>query len=431
VTLLAALRTRAAGSVASLRIRNYRLYFLGQTISVGGTFMQTLAIAFLALDLTGSGTQVGIAAGARLVPFVLLSPIGGLIADRANKRRLLVATQTASALAALAFAICDWAGVMTYPLLIALSLAVGCLTVVDNPARQAFIADLVPRSALANAVILNSVSLNMARVAGSLVGGGLVALVGIPWCFLLNAMSFAAVLVSLALMRRDGIAQPERAPRARGQIRAGFRYVASTPALAIPLVMITVTGMLAYEFPTSLPLLATDAFTGDASTYGAMAATMAGGSIIGGIVAAGRPGLVRPTALAVSAIGWGVVILAAAIAPSLWLELLALAFVGYGSITFNAASKTTLQLTARPEMRGRVMALWSLAFSGSTVLGAPLVGWIAETWGSRWGLVIGGAPTLALGIAMLPVLRRATAADATGAGEADGAAPAATSAPAR
>ena len=431
MTLVAALRTRAVGSVASLRIRNYRLYFLGQTISVGGTFMQTLAIAFLALDLTASGIQVGIAAAARLAPFVLLSPIGGLIADRVDKRRLLAATQTASALAALAFAICDWTGVMTYPLLIALSLALGCLTVVDNPARQAFIADLVPRSALANAVILNSVSLNLARVTGSLVGGGLVALVGIPWCFLLNALSFIAVLASLAMMRGDRIARPPRAPRERGQIRAGFRYVAATPALAIPLAMITVTGMLAYEFPTSLPLIATGAFAGDASTYGAMAATMAAGSIVGGIVAAGRPGLVRPAALAVSAIGWGAVILAAAIAPTLWLELLALAFVGYGSITFNAAAKTTLQLTARPELRGRVMALWSLAWSGSTVLGAPLVGWVAETWGSRWGLVIGGAPTLVLGIAMLPMLRRHLATDAADDGAPAGAAPTTTSAPAR
>jgi len=406
MTRSAVLRERAARSVSSLRIRNYRLYFAGQTVSVGGTFMQTLAISFLALDLTGSGTQVGIAAAARLLPFLLLSPVGGLVADRLDKRRLLAVTQSASALAALAFAICDWAGAMSYPLLLALSLVLGCLTVVDNPARQAFIADLVPREALANAVILNSVSLNVARVLGSLVGGGLVALVGAPWCFLINAGSFLAVLASLALMRADGIARPPRAPREPGQIRAGFRYVASTPTLAIPLLMITVTGTLAYEFPISLPLLATGAFAGDAGTYGVMAATMAAGSIVGGLVAASRPGAMRPAALAVSAIGWGAVILAAALAPSLWLELLALVLVGYGSITFNAAAKTTLQLGARAELRGRVMALWSLAWGGSTVVGGPLVGWVAETWGSRWGLVLGGAPTLLLGLAMLPVLRR-------------------------
>ncbi len=409
MTLAATIRDRAANSIASLRIRNYRLYFAGQTISVGGTFMQTLAISFLALDLTGSGTQVGIAAAARLLPFLLLSPVGGLIADRLDKRKLLYLTQSASAVAALAFAICGWAGVMNYPLLIVLSLILGCLTVVDNPARQSFIADLVPRETLANAVILNSVSLNVARVVGSVVGGGLVALVGVPWCFLINSLSFVAVLVSLAMMRADRIATPARASREPGQIRAGFRYVASTPTLAIPLLMITVTGTLAYEFPTSLPLLATDAFRGDASTYGAMAAVMAGGSIVGGLIAASRTGLTRPTALAISAIGWGAVIVWAAIAPSFWLELVALAFVGYGSITFNSSAKTTLQLTARPEMRGRVMALWSLAWGGSTVIGGPLVGWIAEEWGSRWGLVVGGVPTLLIGLVMLPTLRRRSA----------------------
>ena len=401
MTITATLRERAANSVSSLRIRNYRLYFTGQTVSVGGTFMQTLAISFLALELTGSGTDVGIAAGARLLPFLLLSPVGGLIADRLDKRRLLYVTQASSAIVALAFAITDWAGVMSYPLLLALSLALGCLTVADNPARQSFIADLVPRPVLANAVILNSVSLNLARVIGSVIGGALVAAVGLPWCFLINALSFIAVLASLALMRRDGIAQPERAPRARGQIRAGFRYAASTPALAVPLVMITVTGTLAYEFPISLPLLATDAFRGDASTYGVMAAVMAAGAILGGLVAASRTEANRPTALAVSAIGWGVVILAAAAAPAFWLELVALAFVGYGSITFNAAAKTTLQLAARPDMRGRVMALWSLAWGGSTVVGGPLVGWIAEQWGSRWGLVLGGVPTLLIGLLAL------------------------------
>lgn len=402
----AAIRIRAANAVSSLRVRNYRLYFVGQTVSIGGTFMQTLAIAFLALELTGSGTALGIAAGTRLLPFLLLSPIGGLIADRLDKRRLLYFTQAASALAALAFAACTWAGVMSFPLLLALSLVLGCFTVVDNPARQSLIADLVPRETLANAVVLNSVSLNVARVLGSVAGGALVAAVGIPWCFLLNALSFGAVLLSLVLMRADGIARPPRAPRAKGQIREGFRYVASTPELRVPLVMIAVTGTLAFEFPTTLPLLATEAFGGDAATYGVMAAVMAAGSIAGGMLVASRSHPRRPSALAVSAIGWGAVILAAGLAPSLWLELVALAFVGYGSITFNSAAKTTLQLAARPEMRGRVMALWSLGWGGSTVIGGPLVGWVAETFGSRWGLVVGGVPTILIGIAMLPALRR-------------------------
>jgi MFS family permease len=403
---LVALRARLGAAGSSLHVRNYRLYFLGQSVSVAGTFMQTLAIAFLTLRLTGSGTALGVATGARLLPFLLFGPAGGVIADRYDKRRLLFFTQTASAAGSLAFAVLTAAGLMSYPLLLVLSVVLGCCTVLDNPARQSLIGELVPRKDLANAVVLNSVSLNVARVAGSVAGGTLVAAIGVPVCFLLNALSFVAVIINLARMRTGEMLRSAPAPRAPGQVREGLRYAAHTPALAIPLVMVTLTGILAYEFPTTLPLLATDAFAGTAATYGAMAAVMAGGAIVGGLVAASRSGTPRPSSLAVVAVGWGAAILAAGVAPNLATALAALAFVGYGSITFNAAAKTTLQLTARPELRGRVMALWGLAWNGGTVLGAPLVGWVAETFGSRWGLVIGGAPTIVLGVALLPALRR-------------------------
>ncbi|WP_433201101.1 MFS transporter [Dactylosporangium sp. CS-047395] len=394
-------------ATAALRVRNYRLYFIGQSISSAGTFMQTLALAFLVLHLTGSGTAVGVTAAARFLPFVLLGPLGGVIADRGNKRRILYVTQSASGLGALVFGVLAWTGTATYPLVVVLSLVIGALAVLDNPARQSLIADLVPRETLANAVVLNSVSLNVARIAGSVLGGTLVALVGVPACFLINAASFGAVLVSLARMRPDpSLPPPVRAPRARGQVREGLRYAARTPELLLPLIMLTVTGILAYEFPTTLPLLATDAFHGTAATYGLMAAVMAGGAVVGGLVAAARSTPRRPAALSIAAIGWGVAILAAGVAPNLPLCLGALAVVGYGSITFNATAKTALQLAARPEMRGRVMALWALAWTGSTVLGGPLVGWIAETFGSRWGLIAGGAPTIAIGLALLPALRR-------------------------
>jgi MFS family permease len=400
------LKERAAAAGSSLRVPNYRLYFVGQSVSAAGTFMQTLATSFLVLHLTGSGTDVGIAAGARFLPFVLLGPFGGVLADRADKRRLLYVTQSASGAAALVFAILAATGTATYPAVVALSLVLGCLTVLDNPARQSFIAELVPRETLANAVALNSVSLNVARIAGSVVGGALVATVGIAWCFAINAASFAAVIINLARMRTDTMQVVARAPRARGQVRAGFRYAVRTPELALPLVMLTVTGVLAYEFPTTLPLLATGAFHGTAATYGIMAAVMAGGAVVGGIVAASRPAPRRATALAWTAIGWGVAILAAGIAPDLPLTLIALVFVGYGTITFNSSAKTALQLAARPDMRGRVMALWALAWGGSTVIGAPIVGWVAETFGSRWSLVVGGVPTIVLGFALLPSLKR-------------------------
>ncbi len=401
-----AIRDRAGTAAASLRVRNYRLYFIGQCVSSAGTFMQTLALAFLVLDVTGSGTAVGVAAAARLAPFVLLGPVGGVIADRADKRRLLFFTQSASGAAALVFAVLAATGAATYPVVLVLSLVVGGLTVLDNPARQSLIADLVPRETLANAVVLNSVSLNVARIAGSVAGGALVATVGIPLCFVINAASFAAVIVSLARMRTHAMQPSARVPRARGQVREGLVYAARTPELLLPLVMLTVTGILAYEFPTTLPLLATGAFHGTAATYGLMAAVMAGGAVAGGLVAAARSAPRRSGSLAVAAIGWGAAILGAGLAPSLPLCLAALVLVGYGSITFNATAKTALQLAARPDMRGRVMALWALAWVGSTVAGAPLVGWIAETFGSRWSLVAGGAPTVVLGLVLLPVLRR-------------------------
>lgn len=398
---------------SSLAVRNYRLYFWGQSISIAGTWMQTLALAFLVLRLTGSGTDLGLITAARFLPFVLVGPYGGLFADRHDKRRLLYITQSSSAAIALAFAALTGFGAASVAAVLVLTLALGCLTVFDNPARQSLIAELVPRDQLPNAVTLNSVSINLARVVGSAAGGALVAAVGLTACFAINAVSFVAVLVSLAMMRRAEMYAVERPRRERGQVRAGLRYARRTPALALPLAMLTITGALAYEFPITLPLVARGAFHGGAGTYGAMAATMALGAVAGGLVAAHR-GNRRAGTLAIAAIGWGLAILAAAIAPTLPWELAALLFVGYGAITFNSLAKTVLQLAAAPAMRGRVMALWALAWGGTTLVGGPLVGWVAQDVGSRWSLVVGGLPTLLLGLAMMPALRRIDRGEAAG-----------------
>lgn len=408
------MRKRLSNAGTSLRVRNYRLYFIGQSVSVAGTFMQMLALSFLVLKLTGSGADLGIMAGARLLPFVLLGPAGGLIADRYDKRKLLYLTQTSLALGALAFAILSWTGSMTFGLVVILQIVVGCFTVLDNPARQSFISELVTDDALGNAVALNSIAMNISRIFGAMVGGALVAAVGIPWCFAINAISFIAVLVSLAMMRTAELYPSVPLPRRRGQIREGLAYAVKTPELALPLAAITVTGILAFEFPVTLPLVATGAFRGNAGTYGVMAAVMAVGSILGGFVTASRAAPRSASTLAATSIFWGAAILAVAVSPTLWVALLALPFVGYGTITFNATAKTILQMSSRPDMRGRVMALWAISWIGSTVIGGPIVGWVAEEFGSRWSLVVGGVPTIALGLALLPVLRRIKAADATG-----------------
>jgi MFS family permease len=401
---------------SSLLVRNYRLYFFGQLISVAGTWMQTVAQSFLVLDLTHSGTQLGLTLAARFLPIFLFGPLGGLLADRTDKQRVLYVTQTLSGLLAAAFAVLVATHSARLWIVYLLAVALGFVNVFDNPARQSFISEMVPAQDLPNAVTLNSVSLNMARIFGAALGGVIAAALGLALCFACNAVSFGAVLVSLAAMRKSELYPAARVARQRRQVREGLRYVGSAPELLIPLVVIAVIGTLAWEFQVSLPLMASKVFHGGAASYGLMTSVMGGGAVVGGLISAtrSRP---RTRALCLAAIGWGIAILAAASAPTMPLELAAMVFVGYGSITFNSLAKTTLQLAATPSMRGRVMALWVLAWQGSTPIGGPIVGWVGQVAGARWSLVIGGVPTVLCGILALPALtrvdrRRAAAAEA-------------------
>src|SRR5580692_10170062 len=391
--------------VSSLRQRNCRLFFFGQLVSVAGTWMQTVAQSFLVLDLTHSGTQLGLTSAARFLPIFLFGPIGGVFADRMDRKRLLYVTQTLSGLLAGVFAVTVGTHSIRLWIVYLLALALGFVNVFDNPARQSFISEMVADKDLPNAVTLNSVAMNMARVFGAALGGVIAAAIGLALCFACNALSFAAVLFSLAAMRKSELFSAKRVARRKRQVRQGLRYVRSTPELLIPLIMIAVVGTLAWEFQVTLPLMASQVFHHGAAAYGVMASVMGAGAVVGGLISAARP---RPgaRALCLAAIGWGIAILAAAAAPSLTLELAALVFVGYGSITFNSMAKTTLQLAAKPEMRGRVMALWALAWLGSTPIGAPIVGWVGQTVGARWALVIGGAAALICGILALPALTR-------------------------
>lgn len=390
---------------SSLRHRNYRLYFFGQLVSVMGTWMQTVAQSFLVLDLTHSGTDLGLVTAARFLPILVFGPAGGLFADRRNKRRILYVTQALSGVLAAIFAILTGTHVIQMWLVYVLALSLGFVNVFDNPARQSFISEMVPPDDLPNAVTLNSVSLNLARVFGGALGGVLTAVLGLALCFACNAISFIAVIASLAAMNGALLYPARPVKRMPGQIRQGLRYVRETPELLIPLLMIALVGTLAWEFQVTLPLMASKVFGGGAGSYGVMASVMGVGAVGGGLISASR-GRPRARSLCVAAIGWGIAITAAAVAPTLPLELAALVFVGYGSITFNSYAKTTLQLASEPAMRGRVMALWALAWQGSTPLGGPLVGWIAQDFGARWSLVAGGLPTLLCGLLALPALTR-------------------------
>jgi MFS family permease len=391
--------------ISSLHVRNYRLYFFGQLVSVAGTWMQTVAQSFLVLDLTHSGTQLGLTTAVRFLPMLVFGPAGGLLADRMDKRKVLYATQTLQGLLAAAFAIALATHSMSLPLVYVLALALGFVSVPDNPARQSFISEMVPPDELANAVTLNSVAMNMARVFGGALGGVIAAGIGLTMCFTLNAISFGAVLISLALMRTAELYPARKVARKKGQVRAGLRYVRGTPELLIPLIMIAVVGTLAWEFQVTLPLMASKVFHGGPAAYGVMASVMGVGAVVGGLISAARP-RPRARALCLAAMGWGIAILAAALAPNMPLELVTMLFVGYGSITFNSFAKTSLQLAAKPQMRGRVMALWALAWLGSTPVGGPIVGWIGQEAGARWSLIVGGAATLVCGIAVLPALNK-------------------------
>jgi MFS family permease len=401
-------RAAAVGRIfSSLKVPNYRLYFVGQVVSLSGTWMQGVAQAWLVLDLTGSGTALGFVSSLQFLPVLLFGPLGGVVADRFDKRTLLYATQAAAAALAATLGTLVALEVVQVWMVYALAACLGFVYVVDNPARQTFVLEMVGPEDLTNAVSLNSVLVNVARVIGPGLAGTLIVTVGLAPCFFINTASYGAVLVALALMDSNRLQPAERQPRRRGQLREGLRYVGSTTEVLVPLIMMAVVGTLAYEFQVVLPLLARFTFEGDAGTYGTMSVLMGCGAVVGGLAtaAAGRQ---PATALSRTAVVFGAIQLGTAFAPTLLVAFGALVVLGAASIRFLALGNATLQLAAAPSMRGRVMALWAVAFLGSTPIGGPIIGWIGEHIGPRVALGLGGAATLACGLIAYPALVRIT-----------------------
>lgn len=379
---------------AALRIRNYRLYFTGQAVSLVGTWMQTVALGWLVFTLTGSGTALGIVMAVQFVPMLLLGPYGGLLADRLDKRRLLVATQSGLAAISLGLGIITITGIVETWMVMALAFALGLLVAADTPARQAFVLEMVGPEHVRNAVSLNSVLMNSARAIGPALAAVLIAVTGTGPAFLVNAATFVATIWALVAMDGRRLERSTPAPREAGQVRAGLTYVGRTTELLIPLMMVAIVGTLAYEFSVVLPLMAEGPLGGGAGTYGLLTSAMGVGAIAGGLVVAsrGRTGL-RP--LSSAAAGFGVAILLAALAPGLATSLVAMTIVGAMSVVFLSTGNSTLQLRAAPAMRGRVMALWAVAFVGTTPIGAPLIGAISEHLSPRGGLIAGALACLA------------------------------------
>ncbi|MEV1025702.1 MFS transporter [Streptomyces sp. NPDC050264] len=393
------------GSFASLRNRNYRRFTIGQSTSVVGNWMQNIAIGWLTLELTHSGTVLGIVTGARYLPIVLFGAWGGLVVDRHDTRRLLLLTQICFGAQAALLTVLSWTHLLTLPLLIAFMLALGLTNVLDNPARQKLIGELVDPEHLSNAIAINSTFINTAKLAGPGIAGSVIATLGVAPCFALDTVSFLAVIVSLLRLRTAEMYPAEREDHAKGQIRAGLAYIRRTPELLYPMLMVYVTGILTWEFPVSLPLLTTSAFRAGPAGYGTAMAVMSVGGVLGGLVAVRRRRL-GTRSLSVSAVIWGGLICAAAMAPSLPLALVALVFVGAASITFNSSAKTLMQVTAAPRMRGRVLSIWSIGWLGGTVVGGPAVGAIGATWGARGALFAGGLAAAGIGLAVLALSLR-------------------------
>jgi MFS family permease len=387
----------ARRTFSSLSNPNYRKYFFGQTTSLIGTWMQTTAQTWLVFTLTHSATDIGFVVALQTLPVLLLGPYGGVIADRVDKRRLMICLQSVMGLQATALAVLAILHMVTYLDVCLLAVVLGLNNAFENPSRQAFVLEMVGADNLRNAVSLNSTMNNVARAVGPAVAGVLIAAVGEGWCFALNALSFVAVVISLVVMDRSTLNPSVPTVRAKGQLREGFRYVARTPKLAIPLVMMALVGMLAYEFQVTLPIVAGKVFHGSSATYGLLLAAMGAGAVIGGLWTAAR-GRTGSRALSRAALIFGICMTFAALAPLLGVEFVAIAFVGFASVTFLAMANSTLQLNTDPQMRGRVMALWAVAFMGSTPIGGPLIGWITSSAGARVGLGVGAASCFAAGL---------------------------------
>ncbi|MGA7087589.1 MAG: MFS transporter [Candidatus Dormiibacterota bacterium] len=394
---------------AALAVPNYRRYFAGQSTSLVGTWMQTTAQSWLVLTITHSALVLGLVVALQFLPLLLLGAYGGVIADRVDKRRLMVILQSLMGIQALTLGILTLAHVVQLWEIAVLAVILGLNNSFETPARQAFMMEMVGPQVLRNAVSLNSVMVNVARAIGPAIAGLLIVSVGIGTCFILNALSFVAVVASLLAMNRSQLRPSVPTARARGQLRAGLRYVSGIPELAVPLLMMTLVGTFAYEFQVVLPVVASHTFHGGARAYGFMTAAMGVGAVGGGLVTAAR-GRVGLRGVSIAAAVFAVVLLLAAAAPTLTLEYVALAMVGWASISFIARGNTTLQLAAAPQMRGRVMALWAIAFQGTTPIGGPLIGWITATAGPRVGLATGGfSGVLAAGLgaaAMYRIRRR-------------------------
>ncbi|MDX2678845.1 MFS transporter [Streptomyces sp. NY05-11A] len=390
---------------SSLSIRNYRLFFLGQVVSNIGTWMQRIAQDWLVLSLTGSATAVGITTALQFLPMLLFGLYGGVLVDRLPKRRALLFTQSAMALTGIALAALTLSGHVEVWHVYLAAFAVGLATVVDNPARQSFVSEMVGPDQLQNAVSLNSANFQSARLVGPAVAGLMITGVGTGWAFLANGLSFVAPITGLLLMRARELHVVERAPRAKGQLREGLHYVAGRPDLIWTIVLVGFIGTFGFNFPVYLSAFADDVFHAGAGSYSLFNTLMAVGSLAGALLAA-RRGTARMRVMTAAAVAFGTMEIVASLAPSLWLFALLMAPIGMFGMTINVTANTSIQMGTDPAMRGRVMALYMMVFLGGSPVGAPIAGWVTDAYGVRAGLAAGGVISAAAAVTIGLVLAR-------------------------
>lgn len=390
----------------SLHVRNYRLFFFGQMTSQTGTWMQQVAQIWLVLRITNSPVAAGLTTAFQFTPTLLVGAWGGLVADRFDKRRVLMMNAAISGVLAFILFGLAASGVIQVWMVWTLAASLGLVNAIDNPVRQSFVVEMVGPDDLPNAVGLNGAVMTGSRVVGTAAAGALIAGIGITPCFLINAVSYAAVITGLWIMHPDELHRAGLVQRARGQLREGVRYVWATPELRRPLLMLMVIGMLAYNFQITLALMARFVFNAGGGTFGALSSVMACGSVVGSLVSASQS---RPTQrrLMGAALILGTLIVIAASAPNLPLEMVALVPMGALTVFFITTMNSVVQLNSRPDMRGRVMALYSVLLLGSTPIGGPLVGWIGQRFGARFSLGIGGvAAIFTAAVALVAAHRR-------------------------
>ncbi len=389
-------RSAAGETFASLHFRNFRLFFVGQTISQVGNWLTLIAQTLLVLKLTDSGTALGLLAAAQFAPILILGAWAGVIADRSDKRKLLITTQSFAMVQSFALGLIAFSDNPPVPAIFVIAFLGGLVTAFDNPARRSFVVEMVPIDRVNNAVSLNSALMTGSRVVGPAVAGLLVATVGFGWTFTVDAVSYVAVIGGLVMMRPAELRPAPQLAKARGQIREGLRYARSVNELWVPLVMMALVGTFAFNFSVVIPVFVTESLGGSDATFTLLFSWLSVGSLVGALAVARRATTsVRLVSLAAIAFGGTMVLLAGV--PSEWTAFLVAPLVGAASIAFMTSSTAIVQTSSEPSMRGRVLALQSMVFLGSTPIGGPIVGFITEHAGPRYAVLVGATACLAAG----------------------------------